>query len=205
LSAVCQNGLTSIVQTKLNKDIVMLEQSATVTNCLEDSACEGLFISLIDVLRKELMQYRELKDFLTAEKNILIKSGSLVQVNENNAVKENIILKSRILEEVRTNVLKKIARHLDIDDSALKLMSLANYAVIEQRQTIENLKSDLVSISRDIRRMNDENKYILDTSLNNIKGSLEFISSLIDRSGVYQGNGRIDEVQKNGRLLRTEG
>jgi len=151
----------------------MLEQSTTVANCLEDSACEGLFISLIDVLRKELMVYRELK--------------------------------SRILEEVRSNILKKIARHLDIDDNAVKLMSLANYAVIEQRQIIEDLKSDLVTIARDIRRMNDENKYILDISLNNIKGSLDFISSLIDRSGVYQGNGRIDEVQKNGRLLRTEG
>lgn len=183
----------------------MLEQSTTVANCLEDSAGEGLFTSLIDVLRKELTIYQELKDYLITEKKMLIKSASLIQINKNNAVKENIILKSRILEEVRTNILNKIARNFDIDDGAIKLMSLANYALIENRQIIEKLKNDLLNIARDINRINDENKYILDASLDNVKGSLEFISSLIDRSGVYQGNGRIDEVQKNGRLLRTEG
>jgi flagellar biosynthesis/type III secretory pathway chaperone len=183
----------------------MLEQSTTVTNCLEDSANEGLFTSLIDVLRKELTIYGELKDFLSAEKKMLIKSGSLVQINENNAVKENIILKSRILEEVRTNILKKIARNLDIDDGEIKLMSLANYAVIEKRQIIEKLKRELLSIALEINKMNDENKYILDAYLNNIKVSLEFISSLMDRSGVYLGSGKINEVRKNGRLLHTEG
>jgi flagellar biosynthesis/type III secretory pathway chaperone len=84
-------------------------------------------------------------------------------------------------------------------------MSLAGYAVNEQRQVIENLKSDLVSIARDINRMNDDNKYLLDASINNVKGSLEFISSLIDRSGVYLGTGKINEISKNGRFLRTEG
>ncbi|PKN10766.1 MAG: hypothetical protein CVU72_00090 [Deltaproteobacteria bacterium HGW-Deltaproteobacteria-7] len=183
----------------------MLSQYNTVANCLEDSAGEGLFTSLIDVLRKELSIYRELRDYLICEKEMLMKSAALAIINENNAVKENIILKSRILEEVRTNVLKKIARNLDIDDSEIKLMSLANYAVIEQRQDIENLKSDLLSIARDINRMNDENKYLLDTSINNINGSLDFISSLIDRSGVYLGTGKIDEISNNGRFLRTEG
>lgn len=182
----------------------MLEQCATVTNCLENSASEGLFTSLIDVLRKELTIYRELKDFLSAEKIMLIKSASLVQINENNALKENIILKSRILEEVRTNILKKIARSFDLNDGEIKLMSLANYAMIEKRQIIEKLKSDLMSIAWDINRINDENKNVLDTSINNVKKSLDFISSLMDQSGIYLGNGKIVEVRKNGRLLWME-
>jgi flagellar biosynthesis/type III secretory pathway chaperone len=183
----------------------MLEQYNTVANCLEDSASEGLFASLIDVLRKELSIYRELRDYLAEEKEMLLKSASLATINENNAVKENIILKSRILEEVRTNVLKKIARHLDVDGDEIKLMSLANYAVIEQKQVIEKIKSDLLNIARDINRMNDENRYLLDVSIDNVKGSLDFISSLIDRSGIYLGNGKLNEIEKNGRFLRTEG
>ena len=183
----------------------MLDQSTSVTNCLEDAASQGLFTSLIDVLRKELAIYRELKNFLAMEKQSLLKSASLFSVNENNAVKENIILKARILEEVRTNVLKKIARNLDIDDSAIKLMSLAHYAVIEQRQTIEKLRNELSDVAQEVTKMNDENKYLLDASMNNIRISLDFISSLVDRSGIYLGNGRINEMGKNGRLLRTEG
>lgn len=183
----------------------MLEQNATLANCLESSVNDDLFGSLIDVLKRELAVYRELKDFLVSEKEMLIKSAALIKINKNNAVKENIILKARILGEARTNILKKIARNFDIDDSAIKLMSLANYAVIEKRQIIERLKKDLLVIAREIDVMNNENKYILDASLNNVKVSLEFVSSLLDRSGVYLGNGKIGEVKKNGRLLRTEG
>lgn len=183
----------------------MLEHSNSVTNCLEDSANEGLYASLIDVLGKELTLYQELREFLAAEKNMLMKSADLVKINENNAVKENIILKSRILEEVRTNVLKKIARNLDIEGSTIKLTSLANYAMIEQRRAMEKIKSDLLTVASDINMMNNENKYLLDASMNNVKGSLDFISSLIDRAGGYLGSGQINEINKNGRLLRTEG
>lgn len=183
----------------------MLEQSTNVTNCLEDSANDDLFTSLIDVLTRELTIYQELKDYLASEKRMLMQSASLVRINECNAFKENIILKSRILDDVRNNILKKIARNLDINDSEIKLMLLANYAVLEKRQVIEKLKNDLLRIAQEIKKINNENKYILDASINNVKGSLEFISSLIDRSGIYLGTGKVNEVKKNGRLLRTEG
>lgn len=184
---------------------MMLEQNTMLTDCLEDSTSQGLFASLIDVLKKELAIYRELKAFLTEEKKILLQSPSLAQINDNNARKENIILKARILEEGRNNVLKKIARNLDIDDRSIKLMSLANYAVIEQRQAIDQIKEELLGIAGDIRELNGENQYILDVSLGSIKGSLELISSLVNRSGGYLGNGTMKETGRNGRLLRTEG
>jgi len=183
----------------------MLEQINALHNCLDESADEGLYASLIDVLKKELVLFQELKEFLGKEKLTLMKSASLVNINENNAVKENIILKSRILEEVRTNVLKKIARNLDIDDAEAKLTSIGNYAMIEQKQVIEKLKNDLLEIARDIKIMNDENNYLLDASIINIKGSLDFISSLIDRAGAYLDNGKISVISKHGRILRTEG
>ncbi len=183
----------------------MLEHNTFVANCLEDSGCQGYFTTLIDVMKKELAVYSELREFLTTEKQMIMRSASLEQINESNAVKENIILKTRILEEARTNVLRKIARNLDLDERAISLISLLNYAVIEQRQVIDQLKRNLWDIAQDIRNMNDENSYLLDTSINNIKGSLDFISSLTNRSGVYLGNGTINEVKRRGRLLATEG
>lgn len=182
----------------------MLEQDISLTNSPEEKSYETIFSSLIEVLKKELVNFQDLQKAIINEKKILIKP-SLDELNHVNALKENIILKARILEEVRTKILKKIARNLDIDDGAIKLMSLARYAIIEQKQTIENLKNDLLNIARDISKTNDENKYILDISINNVKGSIELISSLLDQSGVYLGNGKINEFRKNGRLLRTEG
>jgi flagellar biosynthesis/type III secretory pathway chaperone len=183
----------------------MLDQGNFVANCLMDVDCQIYFKNLIDTLTKELAIYQELKMFLLQEKMMLLKSSSIEQLNQNNSVKENIILKARILEEGRTIILKKIARCLDIDDEAVRLISLANYAEDQQREDIERLRDDLVNIAQEIRAINSENKYLLDTSINNVKGSLDFISSLINRSGVYLGNGTISEIKKNGSLLRTEG
>lgn len=183
----------------------MLEQGTFVANCLEDTDCQVYFANLIDVLKKELAIYQELNDFLSEERKMLLKSSSLEKLNNNNAMKENLILKARILEEGRMNVLKKIAKNLDIDDGAMKLMSLANYAMTQQRRDIEQLKTDLMNIAQDIRKMNDDNQFLLNASINNVNASLELISSLINRSGVYQCNGKIDEIRKNGQFLRTEG
>jgi flagellar biosynthesis/type III secretory pathway chaperone len=183
----------------------MLEQNTFVANCLEDCGCQGYFTTLIEVLKKELSIYSELKAFLDSEKQMIMKSAPLGQVSESNAVKENIILKARILEEARTNVLKKIARNLDLDESGIKMMSLANHAVHEQREAIDQLKKELLTIAREIRSRNNENVYLLDTSMNNVKESLDFISSLTNRSGIYLENGAIDEVRRKGRLVKTEG
>jgi flagellar biosynthesis/type III secretory pathway chaperone len=183
----------------------MLNHSNTVANCLEDSAIEELFASLIDILGRELVIYQELKDFLTVERSALMNSGLLDELNENNSHKENIILKSRILEEVRSNVLKKIARHLDMDERRIKLSALVEYADHEKAESIEKLKRALMTMTRDIALMNDENRYLLNTSINNIKGSLNFMSSLMNRSGIYLGNGAIGENRNSGRLLHAEG
>jgi len=172
---------------------------------LEDAAIEELFASLIDILGRELTMYQELKDFLAAEKSVIVKSGSLEQINENNSQKENIILKTRILEEARYNVLKKIARYLNLDERRIKLSALVEFAGHERAETIEKLKAALMILARDITRSNEENRYLLNTSINNIKGSLNFMSSLMNRSGVYLGNGAIGENRNSGRLLHAEG
>lgn len=183
----------------------MLNPSNSLANCLEDSAAEELFASLIDILSRELTIYQELNNFLASEKSVIMKSGSLEQINENNSQKENIILKTRILEEVRYNVLKKIARYFDLDERRIKLSALVEFAGHEKAETIGKLKAALMALARDITRSNDENQYLLNTSINNIKGSLNFMSSLMNRSGVYLVNGAIGENRNSGRLLHAEG
>jgi len=176
-----------------------------VANCLEDSTTYELFAFLIEVLKKELAINTDLKNFLIDEKRLILTAAPLQQLNDNNAVKENLILKCRILDEGRTNIIKKIARTLDLNDRDVRLMSLMNYAALEQRQAIDDLKNKLTSIASDIKKINDENIYLLSTSVSAIKGSIEFISTLVNRSGVYLDNGKIGEVKRNGSLLRTEG
>jgi hypothetical protein len=182
----------------------MLEQNIILTDCREENSCENYFISLIGVLKKELAIYQELNDFIIGEKKVFIKP-SLTELNESNARKENIILKARMLEEARTNILKKIARNLELKVDEIKLATLARYAKIEQRQEIEEIRRKMTLISGEIKTLNEMNKDLVDSSLANVKGSIDFISSLMSQGPVYLESGKIKSFQSNGKFLRTEG
>ena len=183
----------------------MLEQNIHLSNRLEACVNDDLFSALIDVLTGEISIYEELKKFLITEKNMLVKPAAFAEINKSNAAKENIILKARISQEARTNLLKKIARNLDISEEEVNLISLAAFAGAEKGKIIKNLRSALLAITKEIETINSDNSNILDGSIDNVKASLEFLTSLLERSGIYLGNGKIGTVQHNGRLLRTEG
>ena len=195
----------SFASTKTYKDNNMLEQNIHLSNRLEACVNDDLFSALIDVLTGEISVYEELKKFLITEKNMLVKPAAFAEINKSNAAKENIILKARISQEARTNLLKKIARNLDISEDEVNLISLAAFAGAEKGKIIKNLRSALLAITKEIETINSDNSSILDGSIDNVKASLEFLTSLLERSGIYLGNGKIGTVQHNGRLLRTEG
>ena len=182
----------------------MLEQNITLTDCREENSCETNFNALIEVLKKELAIYQELKGFIIDEKKVLIRP-SFDELNESNARKENIILKARMLEEARTNILKKIARNLEIKADEIKLATLADYAAIEQRQKIEENRKKIVLISGEIRSLNEKNKDLVGSTLNSVKGSLDFISLLMSQGPIYLESGKIKSYQSNGKFLRTQG
>jgi hypothetical protein len=182
----------------------MLEQSMSLTNSREENSCENIFASLIEILRKELAVYQELKSTIIYEKKIL-KKPTLDELNHNNALKENIILKARMLTEARTNVLKKIARNLDLSTNGIKLTQLAGFACSEQRKEIEDIRDDLALISREINALNTANKNLLDASMGNIKNSLDFINSIMSSESVYLECGKMKSVQKNGTYFHKEG
>ena len=193
----------SFASTKTYKDNNMLEQNIHLSNRLEACVNDDLFSALIDVLTGEISIYEELKKFLITEKNMLVKPAAFAEINKSNAAKENIILKARISQEARTNLLKKIARNLDISEDEVNLISLAAFAGAEKGKIIKNLRSALLEITKEIETINSDNSNILDGSIDNVKASLEFLTSLLERSGIYLGNGKIGTVQHNGRLLRT--
>jgi flagellar biosynthesis/type III secretory pathway chaperone len=182
----------------------MLEQNMVLVDCREENTQMSLFAALIQVLKKEILIYQELKNIMIQEKKILSKP-SLEELNQNNAFKENIILKSRMLEEVRANILKKIGRVFDINVNAVKLSQIADYAGKGQREELNGIRESLALISQEINALNAANKDLLDASMTNIKSSLDFINSIMSSGSVYLQCGKIQSTEKNGTYLHTEG
>jgi len=182
----------------------MLEQKMSLANCQDRNTCAPYFNALIEVLKKEINIFQELKNVITAEKKILIKP-SLEELNHSNAIKENIILKARMLEEVRLNIFKKIARKLDMNESGIKIRELAEYAEADQAKEMNEVAEELAALSRDINALNETNKGLLDVSLATVNNSLDFIISLMSSESVYLETGQVKIMQSNGKFLRTEG
>jgi flagellar biosynthesis/type III secretory pathway chaperone len=182
----------------------MLEQNMVLVDCREENNQISLFTALIEVLKKELLIYQELKNIIIQEKKILFKP-SLEELNQNNSLKENIILKARMLEEVRTNILKKIGRIFDIKVNAVKLSHLAGYACKQQREELNEIRESLALISQEINALNAANKDLLEASVTNIKSSLDFISSIMSAGSVYLECGKMKSTNHNGTYLHTEG
>jgi hypothetical protein len=182
----------------------MLEQNINLINLPEEKYYKTIFGSLIEVLKKELIIFYDLKKAMLNEKKILIKP-SLNELNHSNAIKENIILKARMLEEVRLNILKKIAHNLDINVSEIKLKNLADYAGNEQSKEIKIITEEMSMISADISALNESNKDLLDVSLACVKNSLDFITSMLSSEAVYMKTGQIKTRPDNGKFIHTEG
>ncbi|MEN6621128.1 MAG: flagellar export chaperone FlgN, partial [Smithella sp.] len=133
------------------------------------------------------------------------RKPALEELNHNNAIKENVILKARMLGEARTTILKKIARTFDLDIKGIKLIQLAGYANPEQKKEIEEICHDLSLLSREVNIMNAANKDLLDDSLSNIKSSLDFINSIISSELIYLDSGKIKSGHRNGAFLHKVG
>lgn len=182
----------------------MLEQGMGLLNSQQENSCENCFAYLINILRKELDIYQELKQVIICEKGIL-KKPVLEELNHNNAIKENIILKARMVGEARTTILKKIARSLNLDQKGIKLIQLAVYACSEQRKEIEEIRDNLLFVSSEVNALNTASQDLLNASLGNIKSSLNFISSIISSEPVYQESGKMKQKHRNGIYLHKVG
>jgi flagellar biosynthesis/type III secretory pathway chaperone len=164
-----------------------------------------LIDSLIGLLRREIVVYRELQATIAHEKIILLKP-SLERLLESNSKKETVILKAKMLEEGRLKLVRKIAKMLDLEEDEVNLTILCSHAGSDQQTELQECQSTLNTLLAKSRQMNQNNKELLNYSLHFLQGSVDFIHSLLSSaSACYMPSGRMRSVTKNGKLVQTEG
>lgn len=162
------------------------------------------FDGLLSVLKTEIQVYEELLILVSREKEILLKP-TLTKIQENNSKKETLILKARMLEEVRTNTIRKIAECLGVDDRTLRLSVLARYADSKGRQELLGCQAVLRDLMSRMGEANAAGRHLLDSSLPAIKSSIDFLSHMIFAGPTYAGTGELSRQKGNGKFLCTEG
>jgi len=161
--------------------------------------------SLLDLLKREIVVYKELQATISHEKAILLKP-SLERILESNSKKETVILKAKMLEEGRLKLVRKIAKMLDLEEREINLTTLCSYADPDQEKKLKECQSILNGLLAKNKEMNKNNKELLDYSLHFLQGSVDFIHSLFSSaSASYMPSGKMRPISRNGKILRTEG
>jgi flagellar biosynthesis/type III secretory pathway chaperone len=164
-----------------------------------------LIDSLIDLLKREIVVYRELQAAIAHEKITLLKP-SLERLLESNSKKETVILKAKMLEDGRLKLVKKIANILDLEENEINLTALFSYADPDQRKYLQECQSILGSLLAKSREMNKNNKDLIDYSRHFLQGSIDFIQSLLSsNSACYMPSGKMRPIARNGKMIQTEG
>ena len=163
----------------------------------------SLYDSLIATLKQEIGIYRDLHTSYISEKEILSRS-SLDEMYENNSKKETYILKARMLGEMRSKTVKKIAGFLDLEEDP-DLSTLISYSDDRQRVPLMECQSELRALLVDIGDLNTQNRALLDSSLFYVQSAIDFIGHITSPGSGYVCTGRLAKRNVNGRVVHREG
>ncbi len=161
------------------------------------------FDALLSSLKLEVQLYRGLLAMISRERKILL-NPTLEKIQECNTKKETLILKARMLEEGRMNVVRKIGQLLDLDEQDLNLSGLIPRMDEMRGAEMKAHQATLKSLLRQISDGNASNKFLVDASLRSVGSSISFLQELMFGGPTYAGTGGINPRRGNGRLLCTE-
>ncbi|MCX5819695.1 MAG: flagellar protein FlgN [Deltaproteobacteria bacterium] len=170
----------------------------------KDCDFEKLVDSLLSVLAKEIEVYEELQAIVQKERGTLARP-SLELISDINSKKETCILKARMLEEVRANIVKKIAGHLGREEKEINISFLASQVGGRQRTALKARQKILLTLVGAIKETNKMNRELLDYSLSYVRNSVNFINQIMCSGADYANTGKLKTGSRRGIMLCKEG
>jgi flagellar biosynthesis/type III secretory pathway chaperone len=183
----------------------MLSQNVSITpDVTVEGTLESLLDSLVDVLWKEVEVYRELREAVAQERKVIMKP-SLEALHESNSRKETCVLKTRLLEEVRSSLTGRIASHLCLEEKEITLSGLLSHATPQQQKRLLDCQSVLKALVAEIATMNSRNGLLIESSIRFNESAVNFIANMMSSGSTYAESGRIRTDGLNGRICSERG
>ena len=163
----------------------------------------SLFEKLIGLLNEEIHLFRTIVPLLE-EENDLLKHSDVKVLDTLIKKKESEIIKIRIVESRRTEVVKDIARSAGISDDGLSLTKIAALTNAGYSETLLHISSEMKRFVNYVGQLNRRNKQRVDQSLGLVKSSISMLENLVAPMPVYCNTGKLyNKRQNSGRLLRS--
>jgi len=165
---------------------------------------ESPYDTLISLLRKECETYEELYTIFMRETDIL-SDASLDELYENNAKKETCILKAKMLDQSRSQLVGSIARNGGYAEKDVTLSLLISHSDDRRARDLTKCRDTLRSLLSDINEISEKNKVLLDSSLVYVQRSIQFIGQFMSPGTTYMSGGALRNNPTHGRIISREG
>ena len=142
-----------------------------------------------NILAEQVETYKVLHDLLKKERTSLVNIEA-EKLEEISKEKDTVIMRLRLLEEERQRAVQNFVE----ENNFVGEMNLKELGTLTGNSMFMELRSSLLSLLQSIEEMNKFNSTLIDRSINYIKTSTNFITSLTKE----------ETIQTTGVLLSKE-
>lgn len=155
---------------------------------------------LIKLLEQATELYHLLRAVIEKEKDAVV-GLNLKQLNEACKSKDNLLLKLRILEEQREQIMDKLAAELSRPPQDLTLTKLSQIVDESYARQLRERSTDLLALIETLQAASQHNKFLMSHSLELVRGSYNLLNNLMKANLVYVRSGNLQNNAQSGRLI----
>jgi hypothetical protein len=125
----------------------------------------------VAVLEEQIRVYRHLLEVVRKEKEILV-SANLDDLNENNRLKEALLIKVRALEAQRLESAGLLYQNLNLQGDHPRLLEMARHLDASVADKLRNIHSVLELLLKRVQDYNRQNEALVQSALTNITDTM---------------------------------
>jgi len=161
---------------------------------------EHLLEKLFRLLEHATELYQSLFAVVQKEKDAVV-GLNLQQLNSACKAKDNLLLKLRILEEQREQLMDRVATVLNCQPHEISLTQLSNLVEEPYAGRFRTCNRMLLSLIQKLQEANQQNKMLLSHSLELVQGSYNLLNNVMAANPVYYRSGDLQRNKQTGQLL----
>ena len=162
-----------------------------------------LLEKLLGSLEQATELYQSLFRVLQNEKDVVV-GLNLKQLNEACKAKDNLLLKLRILEERRVQLMDRVAAELGRSPQGLTLTELSQLVDEPYADRLRDRCTDLLALMHTLQDVTRQNKFLMSHSLQLVQGSYNLLNNLTAANPVYYRSGNIRNHGQTGKLVNGD-
>ena len=161
---------------------------------------EHLLNKLIGLLEHATELHQSLFAVVQNEKNAVV-GLDLQQLNEACKAKDNLLLKLRILEEQREQIMVRLAAEIGCSSQGLTLTQLSLLVDESYARRLVDLSRDLLTLIQSLQDATQQNKFLMSHSMQLIQGSYNLLNNLMAANPLYYRSGNVQKTDQTGKLV----